>query len=138
MTLSRDYAAFFPNYEGENPYESTVYLSSRGEWKAETSEKWFRIFPDSGGKGENQPVTFIVDSYPEYEDRTGTVTFTSGKETLILTVQQYFKAIIKLSQGVIECNSDGLDIDIEAETNYTTGFGYLYSDFVDWVKVSSI
>lgn len=135
ITLNRDYALFLPSYEGEDPYESVVYLSSRGDWKAETDEEWFWITPKSGGTGDNQTLIISVTDYPKYENRSGTVTITSGKDVLTLTVHQYFKAIIKLSEGVIECDNKGLDIDIEAETNFTTGFGYLYGEFVDWVKV---
>lgn len=71
-------------------YESSSSIitvtSSDNPWTATTQDSWITINPNTGDTGETNVTVTVSSNY--FTDRTGTVSFTDGKETLQLTVTQ--------------------------------------------------
>lgn len=66
---------------------STITVtSSDNPWTASTTDSWITINPITGDTGETNVTVTVSSNY--FTDRTGTVSFTDGKETLQLTVTQ--------------------------------------------------
>lgn len=71
----------------------TVVVTSEGNWTAVVSDAWITASTLSGASGQ----TSVSISTPDYQDttanRTGTVTFTYGADSVVLTVTQKKKAV---------------------------------------------
>ena len=69
----------------------TVDVSSENPWTASTQSDWISITPISG---LTDATVTISTNYNSFEQRTGTVTFTDGEDTIDLTVYQKGNTLI--------------------------------------------
>lgn len=68
----------------------TIAFTTDKEWTAKTDASWLKLGASSGNKGENT-LQVTVEAYDGYDDRTGDVTITCGKDSKKLTVTQKAK-----------------------------------------------
>ena len=64
---------------------NTVDVSSENPWTASTTDNWISISPLTGS---SDATVTISTNYNNSNNRTGTVTFTDGEDTIDLTVNQ--------------------------------------------------
>lgn len=91
---------------------STVTVSSNNPWTATTQDDWITLSQLTGDTGETT-ITISVSSNI-FSDRTGTVSFTDGEETIYLTVNQKKNTSVRLKNIYLEntridkmyCNGD--------------------------------
>lgn len=84
LTISPSSITFTPN-----PRDNfqTIQVSTSGDWTATPNASWITSQHSAVGGG-GVPNNISVEDNPSYSTRTGTVTFTSGSVTKILTVTQ--------------------------------------------------
>ena len=82
---------------------STVTVSSsENPWTATTQDDWITLSQSTGNTGETTITVSVSSSI--FSDRTGTVSFTDGEETIYLTVNQKKNTSVRLRNIYLENN----------------------------------
>ena len=115
-----------------------VEFSTTQDWKAEIKHhkgnSWCTITPTSGTSGDAQ-ITVNIKANTSNDDRTATLTITSGKESKTVSISQKQKDALTVTGSQFEVEASGGNVEITVKANIE--FEYKVSeDCADWISFS--
>ena len=106
----------------------SVSFETKLNWTAKSSETWCDVSPKSGGGGV-KVVTITATANKEYDNRSCSITITSGNLSKTITVKQGEKLGLLVSQERYELSNNESTIEVEVKAN--VDFEIDISD--DWI-----
>lgn len=79
-------------------------------------EKWYRIFPTSGGPGKTD-ISIEVDENQDYDDRSVAITINAGKASKTMMISQKQKNALLLTSDRMEVKQQGGTVNLEVKAN---------------------
>lgn len=95
-------------------------------------EKWYRIFPTSGGPGKTD-ISIEVDENQGYDDRSVSITINAGKASKTMMISQKQKNALLLTSDRMEVKQAGgtVNLEVKANVNYRV---VIAEDCQSWIK----
>ena len=97
-----------------------------------TGEKWYQVYPTSGGPGKAE-ISISVEDNDSYDERSVAITINAGKTKKTLMVAQKQKNALLISSERREVKQEGGTIDVEVEANVEYK-AVIADDCQSWIK----
>lgn len=99
------------------------------------ADEWLSISPQSGKAGHHYLSLDLLEN-SGYDDRTATITITSGSETKVLTVSQTTLPVQEFDSTVYNIGAEGGLVEIKFATNrnYAVSIDSMYTSWLSEVK----
>ena len=99
---------------------------------ARNGEKWYQVYPTSGGPGKAE-ISISVEDNDSYDERSVAITINAGKTKKTLMVAQKQKNALLISSERREVKQEGGTIDVEVEANVEYK-AIIADDCQSWIK----
>ena len=116
--------------------EKVLYITANNPWTIETDVEWISFNQSSGeASDQQQMVKVYVDSNPDYEQRTGQITVTSGELTQTIPVtQSAAEFVAQLTLSVIELTAEQAGGNLSFTV--TSNVAWTATADADWVTLA--
>lgn len=116
--------------------EKVLYITANNAWTVETDVDWISLGADGGeAADEKQMVKVYVDPNPEYEERNGIITVTSGELTEEVQVTQVAKEFVPeltVSASELKAESAGGEFTFTVTSNVA----WTAAEDAEWITLA--
>lgn len=120
--------------------EQSISFTTKKDWtisiaNTQSGDTWCSVSATSGAKGSAN-VTFTVIENPTYDERSVSVTISSGKSSKTFSISQKGVDALLVTTSKYELSQDGGTIDVEVKANIEYDFA-ISESAKDWITEST-